>query len=194
MKIVHAFFAYLRANQPPAIRYLHLIVLLAVISQILSSNFIHFTDNGAIGSGALTAIGTRIHIITGLTLLPIALIFALVSLKKRGFKYFYAYLFGDFAQIKADIAQLLKFKLPDPQAGGLAASVMGLGLGALFLALLSGLAWFIAWQNHFASAESLGNFHRALVGLIEIYLVGHGAMALLHIYFFSKRGKSAASQ
>ena len=48
-------------------------------------------------------------------------------------------------------------------AGGLAAIVMGLGLGALFLALLSGLGWFLSWNYNLQWAHDIKELHEALV-------------------------------
>lgn len=187
--MIHVVFEYLRSRQSPKIRFLHILVLLAVISQIFVSNFIGFTSAGEIGGSALRFYGTWTHIITGITLLPIALIFTFLVMGAHGFRYFYPYLFGDFGQLKSDFDKLKKLELPDPEAGGLAAIVKGLGLGALFLALLSGLTWFISWK--FNALWSLGarETHMFLVGFIEAYIVGHGGMGLLHIYLSAKKRK-----
>ena len=190
MTVLHAVLAYLRNRQSPRIRFLHIVVLFLVISQIIISNFIGFTKTGQISGDTLTFYGTWAHIIMGLSLLPIGFVFAFLVLKEHGFQYFYPYFFSDFNQLKIDINKLKKIELPDPEAGGLAAIVKGLGLGALFLALLSGLTWFLAWRYNARWSHSIKDLHAVLVGLIEAYVVGHGGMGLLHIYLLTKNSKS----
>lgn len=108
--MIHAILKYLRNRQSMKIRFLHIVVLLFVISQIFVSNFIDFTSAGEINKNTLNFYGTWTHIITGITLLPIAVIFALLVMREHGFKYFFPYLFGDFKQLKSDINnQTLKF-------------------------------------------------------------------------------------
>ena len=144
--MVRSIFGYLRNRQTPKIRIFHIVVLLMVASQIVVSNFMGFTSTGEIKRNAVNFYGTLTHICTGLTLLPIALIFTLLLIKEHGVRYFFPYIYGDLNQVKLDIKKLMNFKLPDPEAGGLSTIVEGLGLGALFLALLSGLTWFVSWK------------------------------------------------
>jgi len=182
MIILREVWEYLRMRQSTKIRFLHLVVLLAVISQIIASNFIEFTKNGEIVGKPIDFYGTWIHILTGMVLLPVAIVFTFLLLKEHGFKYFFPYLFGTFEQVKNDIDTLKRLELPEPDDGGLATIVQGLGLGALFLALLSGLAWFIAWKYNIPWSHSIKELHESLVGLIEFYIIGHGGMGLMHIY------------
>ena len=184
--MIHSLFEYLRNRQTPKIRVLHIIILLLVISQILVSNFMGFTHTGEIKTNPLNFFGTWTHICTGLFLLPTALTFTFFLIKEHGLKYFFPYLFGNLNQVKDDISKLLKFKLPAPEAGGLATIVEGLGLGALFLALLSGLTWFISWRLNVSWSSDVMKLHKFIVGLIEAYVVGHGVMGLLHVYLFSR--------
>ena len=185
MAALHAVFAYLRNRQSPKILILHLCILVGVLSQITVSNFIHFSHSGAISGEALYFYGTWIHILTGLILLPLALIFTLTTLWEHGWRYFYPYLVGDHRQASSDIVCLRRRELPPPEAGGLAAIVKGLGLIALLAVLLSGLSWFVAWKLHFQWSHSLRDLHALLASLIEVYVVGHGGMGLLHIYLVS---------
>jgi cytochrome b561 len=185
--MLHPVLEYLRKHQSPKIRYLHVIVLLLVMSQIIVSNFMGFAATGAVSGNIIKFYGTWIHIITGLTLLPIALLFAFFVIKEHGIKYFFPYVFGDFSQLKVDLLKIKNLELPNPEAKGLATIVQGLGLGALFLALFSGLTWFVSWKYHAPWAHSVKEVHEFLVGLIEAYIVGHGGMGLLHIYLSSRQ-------
>lgn len=183
---MHAAFEYLRKRQPPKIRFLHIVVLLTVISQITVSNFMGFARTGEISRYALKFYATWTHITTGLTLLPIASVFVLFLMQEHGFRNFFPYFFGDYSQLTNDINKLRKGGLPDPEPGGLAAIVEGLGLCALFSVLLSGLTWFLAWKYDASWSHYIKQLHKYLTTLIEIYIVGHGGMGLVHIYLAAK--------
>lgn len=186
MRVFRSVWAYLKQAQSPSVRLLHAIVLILVLCQLLSSNFIRFNQAGGIASAPLFTIGTWIHIGTGLTLVPLTLIFIVVELYRRGFKDFFPYLWGDFSQVLSDIATLRKLQLPEARPRGLAAIVEGLGLGALLITLLAGLTWFVLWTAGISGADTVRSIHAALTGLVEVYIVGHGSMGLLHIFFWSR--------
>jgi cytochrome b561 len=190
MRILRIALEYLREKQPPVVRVLHITILCLVLSQILVSNFMGFSDTGEVGSQAIEHFGTWIHIGTGLALLPLACLFIYVELKRHGIKYFFPYLYRDFARLKQDLQKLKRFEFPEPDAYGLAAIVQGLGLGALILVVLSGAAWFFSWVFTAPWAHSLKEVHEAVTGLIETYVVGHGGMGLLHLYFQVKKPQS----
>jgi len=138
MQIKQTIRPYLKERQTPVIRLFHVVVLLLVLTQIILSNAVDFNDNGTISSNVFEFYGTWAHIVTGLLLLPLAVIFILIEFKKYGFKHFYPYLSGDNQQLKADFTQLKYRRLPEPESKGIAAAVQGLGFGALVLVLLSG--------------------------------------------------------
>jgi cytochrome b561 len=189
MQIIHIALEYIRERQPPVVRILHITILCLVLSQIIVSNFMGFADNGEVSKKTIEYYGTWIHISTGLSLLPIAFVFIYVELKRHGIKYFFPYFCGNFFQLKEDLQQLRQFELPEPSAYGIAAIVQGLGLGALTLVILSGLTWFISWIYMAPWADSIKEFHELLTGLIEAYVVGHGGMGLLHLFFQLKNPK-----
>ena len=109
------------------------------------------------------------------------------SLTKRGFHYFFPYLWGDTEQLKKDVQASLRFKMVPPRPKGLATTVQGLGLGALLLVVLSGLIWFILWLNGSSFAGPALETHKNLSFLIELYLIGHGCMALLHFFVWQRK-------
>jgi cytochrome b561 len=189
MKIVSTFMVYLRERQSPLIMFLHLAILALVISQIIVSNFMDFNDAGEISNDSMEFYGTWLHIITGLSIIPLALLFLGVVLKQRGFKYYFPYLTGDFSQLEKDINQLIKLQLPEPCAYGIAAIVQGLGLGALLLVLFSGLTWFLSWRYNLPWSDDVKEIHETLTGLLQAYLIGHGSMGVLHIFFASQLQK-----
>ncbi|MFZ0485283.1 MAG: cytochrome b/b6 domain-containing protein [Desulfobacterales bacterium] len=190
MNIIHIIYGYLRERQPPAVRFLHITILCLVLSQIIVSNFMGFTDNGEISKKAVEYYGTWIHIATGLSLLPLTFVFVYIELKRHGIKYFFPYFYGDFSQLKKDLTQLKQFELPEPSAYGIAVIVQGLGLGALTLVILSGFTWFLSWIYMAPWAESIKEIHELLTGLIEAYVLGHGGMGMLHLFFHWKNQKN----
>lgn len=182
---------YLRERQNPLIRSLHITIILLVLSQIIVSNFMEFSTSGEISSNTIEFYGTWMHILTGLVLFPIAVIFLVVELRQHGFKYFFPYLSGEFTQLANDIKQLVKFKLPEASDFGIAAIIQGLGLGALFLVLVSGLLWFITWNAGFSWAHDVKEVHEFFTGLVQAYMIGHGGMGILHIFSYWKSLKAS---
>ena len=184
MYIIHTTLEYLRERQPAPVRFLHVTILCLVLSQIIVSNFMGFTENGEIGRKTVEYYGTWIHLGVGLSLLPITFVFIYIELKRHGIKYFFPYFYGNFSQLKKDFQQLKEFELPEANAYGIAAIVQGLGLGALTLVVLSGSIWFVSWVYMAPWADGIKELHELLTGLVEAYVIGHGGMGMLH--FFSR--------
>lgn len=184
---MHFLWKYFQDRQPPAIRVLHLVILCLVLDQILISNFMGFTKNGHISSQIFVHYCTWIHIGSGLALIPITIVFIFLELRHRGLRYFFAYIYGDTSQLRRDFQQLTQFRLPEADPGGIAAAVQGLGLGALSLVLLSGFTWFLAWTAGASWANTAKELHETLTGLVELYVVGHGLMGVLHLFYTFKK-------
>lgn len=189
MRILRIAWGYLQERQPPMVRFLHIVILCLVLSQIMVSNFMGFTANGEVSRKIFQYYGTWTHITTGISLFLIAFVSIVIELTRRGVKYFFPYLYGDFSQLKMDLWTLIRFKLPEPSAYGLAAMVQGLGLGALSLVILSGLTWFLSWTYMTPWPHALKEVHESLTGLIETYVIGHGGMGLLHVFCWWKSQK-----
>lgn len=182
MKIYNIINNYFVKTFSPLIRFLHYGIIILVIVQILISNFMNINHNQAIGNGFINHFFVWSHIILGILTLVFSIIFAVVEFNKYGLKYFYPYLYGDYDVIKSDIIDILHFKEPKIASQGLISSVEGLGLGALLLTTLSGAIWFALWVNNYLFASYVLEFHQNVTSLLEIYIVGHGAMGLLHIF------------
>ena len=178
----------------PLIRYLHYLILLFVVYQIvISSNLLEISDDGVISHNIIEYYGTWSHIIVGLLLLLLAIIFTVVELSRHGFKYFYPYLYGEISQLKSDINQIKSLEIPEPEPKGLAAIIQGLGMGALLLVTLSGATWFLLWLYDSSLVNDIKDLHELLTGLIEAYVIGHGGIGLLHI-FIAYRGQKTANK
>jgi len=180
MKILHFIKLYFAERYSPLVRFLHYSLLIFVLGQIVLSNFMGF-DDGEIRRNFITFYGTWSHIITGIVLMPLALVFTAIELKKHGILYFYPYLSGDFSQLSADLNKLMSFKLPETSPKGIAAIIQGLGMAILLSVILSGLIWYLLWSNHAPGIHFMKEIHELLTGLVEAYIIGHGSMGALHL-------------
>jgi len=181
---------FLGLYQTKRIRILHALILTFVITQIIISNWMAGTKLEQIPALDSTYFFTWMHITLGLTLFFLTFMLIITCFTQRGIKHFYPYLWGDFKQIKSDLKQLFSFQLPDSSPYGLAASVQGLGLGALSIVILSGIAWFTLWVQHSPLALEARSLHKSLTIFIEIYIYGHGGLAVLHFIIWYKNRKA----
>ncbi|MFK8260487.1 cytochrome b/b6 domain-containing protein [Erwinia sp. AnSW2-5] len=163
----------------PVFRMMHIIVALLILTQIINSNFI---ESEAIDEQGLTSIITWFHIISGFGLIFCGIFMMAWMLNIRGARYYFSWATFDISGIVADVKTLMRFQLPEAHAGGIAASIQGLGVLSLLGVSVSGALWFLlnAAQNPLAS--SLMHWHKNLTSLIEIYFFAHGAMGLLHLF------------
>lgn len=169
--------------QAPRIRMLHAVVVLLVCWQLLTGWLMPFPD-GFLGWS---------HILGGLACVVFGATLIVTSLRQRGFPYFFPYLWGDIAQLKKDLIASMQFKMIPPRPKGLATVVQGLGMGALGLALLSGLCWFLLrGLGAHGAASVVREIHESVVVLVELYFLGHGSMALLHFVSWQKKTKPKA--
>lgn len=173
--------------QKPYLRMLHAFIVALVILQILSSGIMHVSASGQIASSAFSWLASWYHILAGLLTVALSCLLTAYSLNHHGLRYFFPYLWGDTEQLKQDIQASLHFKIIPPRPKGLATSVQGLGLGALMLVVLSGLLWFLLWLADSSAAASAREAHKTFSGLVELYLLGHGGMALLHFVFWQRK-------
>ncbi|WP_345197261.1 hypothetical protein [Kistimonas scapharcae] len=97
--------------------------MLWVISQLSTSFAMHVHGNTPFDQ--VTAID-KLHIYGGVCLfIPAVLFFALV-LYRRKVTDLYPWLTGNWSALKDDLRSLVRFRLPEPSPGGLAATVEGL--------------------------------------------------------------------
>lgn len=106
--------------QKPYLRFLHAIIAVLVILQILSSFAMHMLSSGQLNPALSSWLASWYHILSGLLVVILSLLLAADSLTKRGFHYFFPYLWGDTEQLKKDIQASLRFKVVPPRPKGLA--------------------------------------------------------------------------
>ena len=156
--------------QPPVLRFLHALVVCLIMVQVLTQLF---------GLGA-------VHMILGLVLCVLGFGLVACGLGMRGPRHYFPYLWGDMDQLGRDVAAIRSGKLIiAPRPKGLACVVQGLGMGALSMALLTGLWWFRSWQMGDVS-HTAASLHSIFVWLLMAYAVGHGGMALGHFFFWKR--------
>ena len=85
--------------QKPYLRFLHAIIAVLVILQILSSFAMHMLSSGQINPALSSWLASWYHILSGLLVVILSLLLAADSLTKRGFHYFFPYLWGDTEQL-----------------------------------------------------------------------------------------------
>lgn len=173
--------------QRPALRRLHAAIAMLIVLQILSSFGMRFITPDVMASGLFARFFSWYHILAGIATTVLGLLLVRDSLSNRGLRYFFPYLWNDTEQLKKDLIASLRFRMVPPRPKGLATAVQGLGLGALLLVSLSGLIWFLLWQDGSPAAESWRSLHKGFSLLIELYLLGHGGMALLHFFVWQKK-------
>ena len=161
------------------LRNAHAGVITLVLWQFLTSSGVSFKP----GSNPLYL---WLHVAGGLGTVLLGSIFVAASLKARGLKDFFPYLWGDTSALEADIKKSLKGKLLSPHPMGLASSVQGLGMGALLLVAYSGLTWFGLWLGHASTAHLAREIHKNLTPLIILYFIGHGSMASIHFIWWQR--------
>ena len=165
--------------QPPLLRSVHVAVIVFVLLQFLTSMSMEVTLEGPSPLA-------WIHIIIGMALCLLVLALVTLSIKKRGLRNFFPYLWGDMGQITKDVAAIRGGKLIiAPRPKGLACVVQGLGMGALTMSLITGLWLFRSWQMGEIS-HAAANLHGIFVFLLLAYAIGHGGMALGHFFFWKK--------
>ena len=82
--------------QKPYLRFLHAIIAVLVILQILSSFAMHMLSSGQINPALSSWLASWYHILSGLLVVILSLLLAADSLTKRGFHYFFPYLWGGY--------------------------------------------------------------------------------------------------
>lgn len=75
--------------QKPYLRFLHAIIAVLVILQILSSFAMHMLSSGQINPALSSWLASWYHILSGLLVVILSLLLAADSLTKRGFHYFF---------------------------------------------------------------------------------------------------------
>lgn len=178
--------------QPPLLRIIHALIIALVVLQLLSSTGMRIGLAPTFSTAPATFLFNWYHIIEGLCTAALAYFMMGYCFSTRGLRRYFPYLWGDTARIKADLRDSLQGKIPAPTVGGLATTVQGLGFGALFLTVFSGVIWFClwTWSGNVTATDMALSVHKTVVSLLVLYFIGHGTMALLHFVLWQQKTKS----
>lgn len=164
-----------------ATRLLHLTLLLAVLFQLASSQFIYFPMPGDPPTLLFT-----LHEYLGLTSIAILGAFWLWTLIRHGetrlgrlIPWFSApRLRAVWGDARAQLRRLARFQAPDDADGALASAVHGLGLLAVSAMVLTGTVFFVARGTPLSHIAMSG--HKLIANLVWAYLFAHAGLAILH--------------
>jgi hypothetical protein len=118
------------------------------------------------------------HLILGLAVLPLVLLFLAACTLGGGWRLYFPWVAGDFAQTGRDLAGLVRGERPLSEGGGLFAALEGLLLLAVLAAAATGAAWWLAQGGD--AAVSLWQWHKLAARACTALLGLHITAAALH--------------
>lgn len=202
---------YFHRHQPlKRTRALHAYILVTVTLQFLSAPLIKFDIASNVSATWYFAIGTWFHLINGIGLFVVTIVFAYQVLHRKGLHWMYPYLFGNVRVLREDIVKLLQVRftirkspdidratrafiileqlnLPRPRPASLAAAVQGGGIALQFLMVVFGVLFFAAWIKGLDIAWDFIAIHRILAIPFFLFYLGHGPMGIIHIFNLQAR-------
>lgn len=169
------------AARSHATRVLHLLLLLAVIHQLISSQFISRPLPGDAPSTLYS-----LHEYIGIASLGIVFAFWLWTLVRHGetkLAKLVPWLSGRgiMAVIRDCVGQLKAIRhgnVPEESDGALASAVHGLGLLVVSAMAVTGTVYFVAHGSE--TAHYALKMHSLLANLVWAYLIGHASVAVVH--------------
>ncbi len=158
--------------QTPFLRIWHILAIICVSAQLLKRIRTHAIDVW--------------HIELGLFLVPFVCVFLYVSFKRRGFKYFFPYVFGENTQLSKDVQKVLQGGIPAPRPGGLPGVIQGFGFVCFFLTVACGFIWYLLWPHMPRFSVNFLDYHRYFAYALAVYFAGHAFMAMRHFLLWKK--------
>jgi cytochrome b561 len=166
-----------------ATRALHLSLLLVVLSQLISSQFMERPLPGEEPGWPFV-----IHEWIGLAGVGVITLFWLWSLARnsaetplsRLFPWFSLKRLSDiFDEISGFARDVLALRMPSLELDATSSAVHGLGLMLASFLALSGAAWYFFFAGT-PNAKTVMGLHSLAGNLMWVYLIGHASMAVLH--------------
>ncbi len=148
----------------PFLRVWHLLIVVLVTAQILKIVPLPLFSSW--------------HGKLGLYLFPIICIFLFACFKRRGFRYFFPYFWGETAALGQDLQKLKQGTPPPPRPGGLSNVVKGLGLTFLMATVTLGFVWYVLRVGYGHNLRDLLFFHKGFAFALIGYMVVHGSLSL----------------
>lgn len=165
-------------------RALHILLGLAVVHQLVISNFMQAPLHGKVENFAF-----EMHETIGLSTLGIVGLFWLWVLVRRvdtSLSRLIPWLSAKhraivISDVKDLIRALRKFEFSSvPTDTALASAIHGLGLVAVLAAAATGAGWLFFEESNQGLAKSITSAHEAVTTLVWAYLVGHAGFAVIH--------------
>lgn len=155
---------------------LHLAVAAAVAWLLLTSRWVGMLRRIPHDAGFFT----WAHVAVGLLALLLGLAYAWTCLGASRWRLYFPWVAGRIRPVGADLAGLVRGRIPSADGGGLFATLEGLALAALLATGITGAAWFaahggppaLAWRScHVACAEVLTWLVIAHLAAVALHLV-----------------------
>lgn len=119
------------------------------------------------------------HVVGGLLVVPLAIAYAVACLRGDGWRELLPWASGRLGAVAADLAGLLRGRIPAAEGGGLFALVKGFLLLALLATALTGLGWLLAAGT--AEAFAWRHWHQYAARTLAALLVAHVVAVALHV-------------
>ena len=119
------------------------------------------------------------HVVLGLTLLPIALLYFAACVLGGRWRFYFPWIAGEITGVRTDIAAIFRGERPGAEGAGLFAMIEGLLLAALVAACLGGVAWFALQGTEAALAARA--VHQIAARAVGVLLVAHVFAVSLHL-------------
>jgi cytochrome b561 len=164
-----------------ATRMLHASMLLAVLYQLIGSQFLSRPI-----PGEAPEFNMVVHQYVGLACMALVLVFWLWTLIRRGETKLGRLLpwlsptrtRAVLNDVRDQMSHILRGEVPVEADGAMASAIHGLGLLTVTAMAITGTVYFIVDGG--AGTRTILSLHKLLSNLMWVYLVGHAAMALLH--------------
>jgi cytochrome b561 len=162
-------------------RVIHLLLLLAVLHQLIGSQFMRLPFPGDPPGWTLS-----LHEYVGLANFAVVAAFWVWAVIRRGETrlgyllpwFSIARLRAVIVDLKTQLRRLARGHAPDEGAGALASAIHGLGLLAVTAMTVTGCVYFLMQGTHLARTAL--SVHKLLANLVWIYLFAHAGLAVLH--------------
>lgn len=162
-------------------RVIHLLLLLAVLHQLIGSQFMRLPFPGDPPGWTLS-----LHEYVGLTNFAVVAAFWIWVVIRRGETrlgyllpwFSIAGLRAVIADLSTQLRRLARGRAPTDEDGALASAIHGLGLLAVTAMAITGCIYFFVQGTHVARTAL--SVHKVLANLVWIYLFVHAGLAVLH--------------
>lgn len=168
-------------NRSVVTRLLHALMLIAVLHQLIGSNFLSRPL-----PGEAPEVSFLLHEYVGMGSMAIVSLFWIWTLVRRGETQIWRlvpwFSMGGIKSVLADtteqLGHLIRSKAPDATEGALASAVHGLGLLTLTAMAFTGTVYFLIAGTY--AGKLILSLHELMANLMWGYLIAHAGLAIVH--------------